>query len=69
MLVGMEWITQLPLWAILLGVILIIIIFWKLIKFAIKILIIILVFFLILIGLDLLGVFAWINQNILAHFL
>ena len=65
----MDFLAEIPLWMILIGVVLIVIIFWKLIKFAIKVLIALVVFFIILIGLDLLGVFSWINENILAQFL
>lgn len=54
-----------PLWAVFLGIILIVIIAWKLIKFAIKLLLVIVVFFLILLGLDVLGVFE-ILQNVLS---
>jgi hypothetical protein len=55
----------LPLWAFLLIGVIAIIIIWKLIKFAIKILLIIIVFFAILIGLDFLGVFGFI-QNLIS---
>ena len=57
-----------PLWAVLIGIILIVIVAWKLIKFAIKLLIILVVFFVILIGLDVLGIFDRI-QGILSSFL
>ncbi len=65
----MDFLAEIPLWMILIGVVLGVIIFWKLIKFALKVLIAIVVFFIILIGLDLLGVFSWINENILSQFL
>jgi hypothetical protein len=55
---------QIPLWAIFIGIIIIIYIAWKLIKFAIKILIALLLFFGILIGLDMLGIFSWLQQFI-----
>ena len=55
---------QIPLWAIFIGIILIIYVAWKLIKFAIKILIALLLFFGILIGLDMLGIFSWLQQFI-----
>ena len=58
-----------PLWAIFIGLILIVVVIWKLIKFAIKILLILVVFFMILIGLDFLGVFSWIQNNVLSSFL
>jgi len=54
-----------PLWAIFLIAVIAIIIIWKLIKFAIKILLILIVFFIILIGLDYLNVFGWIQSLIL----
>ena len=65
----MDFLAEIPLWMILIGVVLVVIIFWKLIKFALKVLIALVVFFIILIGLDLLGVFSWINENILSQFL
>jgi hypothetical protein len=65
----MELLADIPLWMILAGVVILVIVFWKLIKFALKVLIALVVFFIILIGLDLLGVFSWINENILAQFL
>ena len=58
-----------PLWALFIGLILVVVVVWKLIKFAIKILIVVVVFFAILIGLDLLNVFSWINENLLSSFL
>ena len=58
-----------PLWAVFIGIIIIVVIAWKLIKFAIKVLLVLVVFFVILMGLDFLGVFAWIQDNILTIFL
>jgi len=55
---------SIPLWAFFLIIIVIIFLAWKLIKFAIKVLIIIIVFFVILIGLDFVGVFDWISEII-----
>lgn len=60
---------DIPLWALLLIGVLIVIIAWKLIKFAIKILLVLIVFFAILIGLDMLGVFSWIQDNIFSALL
>jgi hypothetical protein len=54
-----------PLWAVFLGVIVIVVIAWKLIKFALKVLLVIVVFFVILIGLDLLNVFKIIQDFLL----
>ncbi|UCF49676.1 MAG: hypothetical protein JSU91_07985 [Thermoplasmatales archaeon] len=66
MLTGIELFGfVLPLWAFFLIAIIAIIIIWKLIKFAIKILLIIVVFFVILIGLDYVGVFGFI-QNLIS---
>ena len=52
----------LPLWAVFLGGIILVVVAWKLIKFALKVLLAIVVFFGILIGLDVLGVFTNIQQ-------
>jgi len=57
-----------PLWALFIGLILVVVVVWKLIKFAIKILIVVVVFFAILIGLDVIGVFEGIN-SLLSSFL
>ena len=56
---------SLPLWAVFLLIIVIVIVAWKLIKFALKLLLILIVCFVILIGLDFLGVFNTI-QNFLS---
>jgi len=56
----------LPLWAVFLGGLIIVVVAWKFIKFAIKILLILIIFFAILIGLDFLGVFNFI-QNLLSN--
>ena len=57
--------TEIPLWVLFLILIIVVIVVWKLIKFALKILIILVVFFIILFGLDALGVFDSL-QNIFA---
>ena len=57
----LEIISGIPLWALFIGLILVVVIVWKLIKFAIKILIVVVVFFAILIGLDVIGVFDQIS--------
>jgi hypothetical protein len=59
---------SLPLWILLLIGIVIIFIAWKIIKFALKILLILVVAFLILLGLDFLNVFDFL-QNIINNFL
>ena len=54
--------VELPLWVIFLIGIIAVIIAWKLVKFALKILLILIVFFVILIGLDYLEVFSTIQN-------
>ena len=56
---------SIPLWAVFIIVLLVVIIAWKLIKFALKFLLILVVIFLILIGLDMFQVFDKI-QSLLA---
>ena len=56
---------DLPLWAIFLIGIIGLIVAWKLVKFAIKVLLIAVVIFLILMGLDVLNVFIWIQNSFL----
>ena len=58
----LEIFGNMPLWAILIIIILIAVVAWNLIKFAIKILIVVVVFFVILIGLDVTGVFDMISD-------
>ena len=60
---------MIPLWAFFIIAVIAVFVVWKLIKFAIKLLIITVVFFAILIGFDILGVFNWINNNIISIFL
>ncbi|MBN2065873.1 MAG: hypothetical protein JW771_03585 [Candidatus Thermoplasmatota archaeon] len=50
-----------PLWGVFIGIILLVIVAWKLIKFALKVLLVIIVFFVVLIGLDITGVFSWMQ--------
>ena len=57
--------VELPLWAIFLIGIIIVIVAWNLIKFALTVLFILIVIFIVLIGLDYLGVFSAI-QNFLS---
>jgi len=54
-----------PLWAIILVGIIIVVIAWKIIKFALKILLVLIISFAILLGLDIIGVFDFI-QNLLS---
>ena len=55
----------LPLWLIILIGLIVIIVAWKIIKFALKILLVLIVAFLILMGLDIIGVFDFI-QNLIS---
>ena len=60
-----------PIWAVLVLLILFVVVAWKIIKFALKILVMILVFFVVLIGLDWLNVFDLLQklvQNLLTSF-
>jgi hypothetical protein len=59
---------QIPLWLVLIGGLLIVVVAWKLIKFAIKLLIVLLIFFGLLIGLDMLGVFQYIQNLMITWF-
>ena len=54
--------VELPLWAIFLIVIIIAIIAWQLVKFALKILLFLVVFFVILAALDYFSIFSWIQK-------
>jgi len=58
---------DLPLWAVFAGGIVVVYIAWKIIKFAVKILLILIVFLGILFGLDVIGFFNWI-QGLLSNF-
>jgi hypothetical protein len=51
-----------PLWAIFVGGIILVLLAWKLIKFTIKLVFIVVAFLIILIGLDFAGVFDWIHN-------
>jgi hypothetical protein len=53
---------SIPLWAIFLIGIVIVVVAWKLVKFALKILVVLVVFFVILMGLDYFQVFDWIQS-------
>ncbi len=60
--------VYLPLWAVFLIGIILVVVAWKLIKFALKILLVLVVFFVILIGLDALGIFNTIQNFLLTIF-
>jgi hypothetical protein len=62
LMIGIELFgAEIPLWAIFLIGVIAVIVLWKLIKFAIKILLIAVVAFVLLMGLDVLNVFGWIQ--------
>jgi len=58
----LEIFGSLPLWAIILVGIIVVVIAWKIIKFALKILLVLIVSFAIMLGLDILGVFEAIQK-------
>jgi len=58
----LEIFGSLPLWVVILIGLIVVVIAWKIIKFALKILLILIVTFLILMGLDFLGVFNFISD-------
>jgi hypothetical protein len=59
---------SIPLWAIFLLAIVVAIFAWKIIKFAVKVLIVLVVIFVIFMGLDYFHVLSWI-QGVLASFM
>ncbi|DAC72487.1 MAG TPA: hypothetical protein DSN98_04935 [Thermoplasmata archaeon] len=61
--------SSIPLWAVSVVLLIVILLIWRFIRFAIWLLLFFLLFFILLIVLDFLGVFSWIQQNILALFL
>jgi len=64
----LPFLGNIPLFLLLLIAIVVVFVVWKLIKFAIKVFLVIVVFFIILIGLDFIGVFSWL-QSIISSFL
>jgi len=62
-MIGIELLGfDIPLWAFFLIGVIAVILLWKLVKFALKILVIAVLAFIILIGLDILNVFGWIQN-------
>lgn len=57
---------MIPLWAIFLGVILIIIAAWKIIKFAIKLFVILIIILTVFVGLDITGILDIIKDIIIS---
>ncbi|MBN1280085.1 MAG: hypothetical protein JXA00_00380 [Candidatus Thermoplasmatota archaeon] len=69
-MVAMEFLSMsIPLWAVFLILLVALLLIWRLIRFTMRIMLFFLLFFVLLIGLDFLGVFSWIQQNILSPFL
>jgi hypothetical protein len=67
---GMELLSMsIPLWAIFLIVVIVILLVWQFIRFTLRVLLFFVLFFLLLIIFDFLGVFSWIQQNMISHFL
>ncbi len=58
-----------PVWAVVLCLLIVVVLIWQFFRFTIRLLLFFILFFVLLIGLDLLGVFTWIKDNILASFL
>jgi len=68
--VAMEFFSvSIPLWAVLLVGLIVVLLVWLFIRFTIRLLFFIGLFFLLLLIFDSLGVFSWIQQNILSAFL
>lgn len=58
-----------PVWAVVLCLLIVVVLIWQFFRFTIRLLLFFILFFVLLIGLDLLGVFTWVKDNILASFL
>lgn len=66
----MEFLSlSIPLWAVFLVFVIVILLVWQFIRFTLRVLLFFLIFFALLIALDFIGVFSWIQQNILSPFL
>jgi len=66
----MEFLSlSIPLWAIFLVVLIVLLLVWQFIRFTVRLLLFFFLFFVILIFLDFMGVFSWIQQNIVSLFL
>jgi hypothetical protein len=69
-MVAMEFLSlSIPLWAIILVVLIVLLLVWQFIRFTVRLLLFFFLFFAILIILDFIGVFSWIQQNIVSFFL
>jgi hypothetical protein len=70
LLVAMEFLSlSIPLWAIFLVVIIVLLLVWQFLRFTLRILLFFFLFFAILMVLDFIGVFGWIQQTLVSPFL
>lgn len=60
---------SIPLWAIFLVLVIVILLIWQFIRFTLKLLLFFLMFFILIIVFDFIGIFTWIQQNVLSRFL
>lgn len=66
----MEFLSlSIPLWAVFLVFVIVLLLVWQFIRFTLKVLLFFILFFVLVIALDFIGVFSWIHQNILSQFL
>lgn len=66
----MEFLSMsIPLWAIFLILVIVILLVWQFIRFTIRLLLFVLLFFIFVIVLDFFGVFSWVQHNIISNFL
>jgi hypothetical protein len=69
-MVTMEFFSiSIPLWAILLCVLIVVLLVWQFIRFTLRLLLFVGLFFLLLIVLDFFGVFNWVQQYFFSGFL
>jgi hypothetical protein len=70
LLVAMEFLSlSVPLWVVVLVVLIALLLVWQFFRFTLRILLFFFLFFAILMILDFLGVFGWIQQNFISPFL
>jgi len=66
----MEFLSlSIPLWAIVLVFLVVVLLVWQFLRFTVRVLFFFLLFFVLLIVFDFLGVFSWIQENIVSPFL
>ncbi len=67
---GMEFLSlSIPLWAVFLVFVIVLLLVWQFIRFTLRVLLFFLLFFVLVIALDFIGVFSWIQQNVISRFL